>query len=90
MEDGTIVHSELPPRQPETRQNMSSRAVRKLAEEQPRSSSTINGMGYAHSIAKPHLDGITALTTFETPYSPAMMIASGDRSGVIKVWRIDT
>lgn len=82
------VYSELPPQQTDTRHVSSSRAVRKLAEDQPKSTNSA-ALGYAHAVTKPHLDGITALTTFETPYSGALMIASGDRSGVIKVWRLD-
>lgn len=40
-------------------------------------------------ILYPHFDAITALASLETPHSPATVIVSGDRSGCLKVWRID-
>lgn len=37
---------------------------------------------------RPHLDVVTALAAFETPYSEDLIVSSGDASGVVKIWRI--
>lgn len=37
---------------------------------------------------RPHLDAVTAMAAFETPYSDDLILSSGDASGVVKIWRI--
>jgi hypothetical protein len=77
----------MPARPLDPRLPPASRAVRKLAEEQSVSSS--HPSQQATSISKPHLQEITAIMTFETPFSPALMIASADAAGAIKVWKVE-
>jgi phosphoinositide-3-kinase regulatory subunit 4 len=39
------------------------------------------------NLLKPHQDMVTALACIDAPFRGG--IVSGDRSGVIKVWRVD-
>lgn len=68
-----------------------SRAARTLAAEEGPTGGGTDGSTLSHlsNISKPHLQEITAVTTFSTPYSPAMMIATADAAGVIKIWKVD-
>ena len=45
--------------------------------------------GNHRQVLRPHFDAVTALASLETPHSPATVIVSGDRSGCVKVWRMD-
>ncbi len=38
---------------------------------------------------KPHLNAITSIAMLETPFSTASVVVSGDRSGALKVWRME-
>lgn len=43
---------------------------------------------HARQLLRPHLAAVTSLSSFETPFSSALVVVSGDRSGVVKAWRI--
>lgn len=43
---------------------------------------------HLRQLLRPHLTAITAIASFETPFSNALILVTGDRSGVVKVWRI--
>jgi hypothetical protein len=42
----------------------------------------------ARQLLRPHLTAVTAVATLETPFSNALVLVTGDRSGIVKVWRV--
>jgi len=84
--DGAISYIESPYRAQEVRQPQS-RVSRKLAEEQ-QTSAIPSGTSTA-SVTRPHLHETTAVLPFTTPFSNALMIATADAGGVVKVWKVE-
>lgn len=71
----------------ESRQSQS-RISRKLAEEEQAKAQPSNNT--TASVAKPHLHETTAVLPFTTPFSNALMIATADAGGVVKVWKVES
>jgi phosphoinositide-3-kinase regulatory subunit 4 len=84
--DGAISYIESPYRAQEVRQPQS-RVSRKLAEEE-QTSAIPSGTSTA-SVTRPHLHETTAVLPFTTPFSNALMIATADAGGVVKVWKVE-
>jgi phosphoinositide-3-kinase regulatory subunit 4 len=84
--DGATSYIESPYRAQEVRQPQS-RVSRKLAEEQ-QTSAVPSGTSTA-TVTRPHLHEITAVLPFTTPFSNALMIATADAGGVVKVWKVE-
>lgn len=82
---GAPTYLELPMRQDESRVPQS-RVARSLAEDQP--TAATNGAHVA-SLSKPHLHEVTAILPFTSPFSNAMLIASADAAGIIKIWKVE-
>jgi hypothetical protein len=64
---------------------LNSKLARAMAQEKEEGQTAAH---HSRQLLRPHLTAITAIASFETPFSNALILVTGDRSGVVKVWRI--
>lgn len=65
--------------------SLGSKLARAIAQEREEGQTATH---HARQLLRPHLAAVTSIASFETPFSGALVVVTGDRSGVVKAWRI--
>lgn len=83
--DPQLIVEQPAPCHPIPSHALNSKLARAIAQEKEEGQTAAQ---HSRQLLRPHLTAITAVASFETPFSSALILVTGDRSGVVKVWRI--